>query len=145
MPTELQGKLLLLEVDFTGAGTTFDTIVCLQTFSDSLDVPIERVDTDCGSFASPGNPTEIIEIAAIKDIAPAANTGSYKKVYAAAHAGNKVKVRIQNPVVGSVTLGSQIYKMFDGYFSNVTLEKDTNSPVSWTASLESSGVIDITP
>jgi hypothetical protein len=143
--TELQGRLLALEIDFTGAGTTWDSLVCLQNFDNPLDVPIERVDTDCGSIASPGNPTETVNFSAIKNLEPGVSEESYQACYNAAIAGTKVKVRIQNPAVGSVTQGSKIYKMFDAYFSNVTLEKDTNSPISFSGTIESTGTIDTTP
>jgi len=142
--TELQGKLLALEVDFTGAGTTYDTMVCLQNFDSPMEASVEKIDTDCGQVTSVGVPGVTVSATCINDLAPGSNQASFKKCDAALAAGTKVKVRLQNPVVGAVTLGSQVYRVFDAYFSEVTIQKDTNAPMSFTFTLNSTGTIDVT-
>lgn len=142
MSTELQGKLLPLEVDFTGAGSTYKTLICLQNFDYNLDVPIDVQETDCGQISSPGNPGVNVTLTCVEDLAPGGTQASFKEVHDAALAGTKVKVRVQNPVVGAVLLGTRIFSNFDAYFSNVTLNKRTTGPVTFSATLQSSGTID---
>jgi hypothetical protein len=142
MATEMQGKLLPLEIDFAGAATNYDVVVCMQNFDMALDVPLDVQDTDCGQIASPGTGGINISVTAIDDLAPGASQGSYKKCFDAALDGDKVSVRVRNPVVGSVALGTAIYATFSAYISNVTLQKNTTGPVTFTMTIQSTGAID---
>ena len=144
MATELLGKLIPLEIDFTGAGTTYDTIVCAEAFTSDFEGTVDTVDTDCGKITSVGAPGVNVSANFVVDLAPGVNTASFKKCDVAMSASTKVKVRIQNPVVGAVTLGSQIFREFFAYFTKVTLSKDTNGPVKCDITLVSTGTIDIT-
>lgn len=144
MATELLGKLIPLEIDFTGAGSTYDTIVCSEAFTSDFEGTVDTVDTDCGKITSVGTPGVTVSANFVVDLAPLTNTASFKKCDAAMGASTKVAVRIQNPVVGSVTLGTQIYRQFFAYFTKVTLTKDTNGPVKCDITLVSTGTIDIT-
>lgn len=145
MATELQGKLLPLEIDFTGAGTDYDTIVCMQNFDMALDVPLDVQDTDCGQISAPGTAGININVTAIDNLAPTATEGSYKQCFNAALDGDKVKVRVRNPATGSVAQSAAIFAEFDAYLSNVTLQKNTTGPVSFTMTIQSTGTIDATP
>ena len=144
MATELLGKLIPLEIDFTGAGTTWDTIICSEAFTSDFEGTVDTVDTDCGKITSVGAPGVTVTANGVVDLAPGTNQASIKKCDIAMAASTKVMVRIQNPVVGAVTLGSQIFRSFSAYFTKVTINKDTNGPVKFDLSLVSTGAIDIT-
>ncbi len=144
MATELLGSLIPLEIDFTGAGSAYDTIVCSEAFVSDLEGTVDTVDTDCGKITTVGVPGVNVTANFVADLAPGVNTASIKKCDIAIAGSAKVKVRIQNPVVGVVAIGTQIYRVFDAYFTKVTISKETNGPVRCDIALVSTGTIDIT-
>ena len=140
----LLGKLVPLEIDFTGAGTTYKILVCLESFDSDISAKVDQQETDCGVLAAVGTPGMTVNFTAVCELEPSAGQASFKDCDTAMVAGTKVAVRIQNPVSGSVTLGAQIYRQASAYFANVKLQKETTKNITFTGQLVSTGTIDIT-
>jgi hypothetical protein len=143
MATELAGKLLKLEISSDG-GTTYKTGVCAISFDETTQVPFNPEETDCGRIGSPGEAFSEISAEFITELAPSGTQFSYKDVKGWCVNGTKVKVRIQNPVVGAVTLGSQIYHEAEYYVTSIGNQKNTSQSVRFNVSMSSVGVLDIT-
>jgi len=144
MSTELAGKLLELKISVDG-GTTYKTGVCAISFDETTSVTYNPEDTDCGRIGSPGVASSEISAEFITELAPTSGQFSYKDVKGWCVNGTKVLVEIQNPVVGAVTLGSQIYHKAEYYITSVGNQKNTTQSVRFNVSMSSVGALDITP
>lgn len=141
----LLGTLVPLEVDFTGVGSTYKTLVCMQNFDAEVSSAIDTQETDCGQINTPGTPGSSVNFTAVCELTPGVSQATYKDCLAAQVANTLVKLRIQNPASGSVALGAAFYLQYDAYFSNVTLQKQTGAVITFTGTINSTGAIDVTP
>jgi hypothetical protein len=140
---EVVGKLVPLYIDFTGAGTTYKTLVCLQQFDESIDVPIDTQESDCGQKSAPGTPGATINFTAICETEPGINQATLHDCKAAAVAGTRVSVKIENPADGSIGVGEAFRSEYSAYISNVTTQKQTTGVIIFTGTLNSTGPIDV--
>ncbi len=141
---QVQSSLQLVEIDVEG-GSTYKNLVCISTSSLEGTADTTTEDTDCGSFTSVGNVTYSLTADAICELSPSASQITYGDLLPKFIAKSLVSVRWQNPVVGSVTLGSKYYHQFKAYITSLTLNKPSASGyVSFSVTLESDGAIDVT-
>jgi hypothetical protein len=142
---ELLGTLVPLEVDFTGVGSTYRTLVCLQNFDLEVSSNIDTQETDCGQINTPGIPGSTVNFTAVCEVTPGGSQATYKDCLAAQVANTKVKVRVQNPTVQGASIGTAFFVNYDAYFNNVTLQKQTGAVITFTGTITSTGPIDVTP
>lgn len=142
---ELLGTLVPLEVDFTGVGSSYKILVCMQNFDLEVSSAIDTQETDCGQINTPGTPGSTVNFTAVCELVPSGSQATYKDCLAAQVANTKVKVRVQNPASGSVAQGAAFFVAYDAYFSNVILQKQTGTAITFTGTLTSASVIDVTP
>jgi hypothetical protein len=140
--SEVAGKLVPLKVSFNG-GSTFKTLVCLQQFDESIDVPIDTQETDCGQIAVPGTPGATVNFQAICETEPSGTQASLNDCKSAAVNGTKVIIKIASPAAGSLTEGQAFFSSYEAYFSNVTMTKQTSQAIQFSGTLSSNGPLDI--
>ena len=144
MSNNLLGSLVPLEIDFTGAGSTYKTLVCMESFDADFTAKVDQQETDCGVISAVGTPGMTVNFTAVCELEPSAGQASFAECDAALAAKTKVLVRIQNPVSGSVTLGAKIYRQASAYFSSVKLQKETTKNIIFSGTLVTTGLVDVT-
>jgi hypothetical protein len=140
----LLGSQVPLEIDFTGAGTTYKTLVCLESFECDLSTKVDQQETDCGVISAVGTPVMTINFDCVMELEPITGQASFAECDAALIAKTKVAVRVQNPVSGAVALGAKLYRQASAYFTNVKVSKSTDKTINFSGQLVSTGTIDIT-
>jgi len=139
--SEVAGRLVPLKVSFDG-GSTFKTLVCLQQFDESIDVPIDTQETDCGQISAPGTPGATVNFQAICETEPSVSQASLNDCKLAAKNGTAVVIQIASPAAGSLTEGEAFFSQYDAYFSNVTMTKQTSQAIQFSGTLSSTGELD---
>lgn len=141
--SEIAGKLVPLQVDFTGAGTTYKTLVCLQQFDESIEVPVDTQETDCGQKSAPGTPGATVNFTAVCETEPSGSQATLQDCKEAAVNGTKCKVKIESPASGSLSAGDAFYSTYDVYFSNITTQKQTSQAIIFTGTMKSTGTLTV--
>lgn len=141
---QITGSTQNIDIDFTGAGTTYKTLVCLRSASVNTTANITEEDTNCGRISAPGIAGMSFDFDAICETAPSGSQASYKDCLTAIAAGTKVKVRFQNPVVTGSSAGAAYYHEVEAYFADLTLNQETSAAVNFSGTLTSTGTLDIT-
>jgi len=141
---QVLGALQNVEIDVTG-GTSFDDLVCLSTSSINGTADSSSTQTNCGVLTSVGFPQMTLNFDAICKTDPTAGSEiSYNSLLQAFNAKTLVNVRVQNPVVTGSSLGEAYYHQFKGYVTSLTWNQSTTEFISFSGSIVSSGVIDVT-
>jgi hypothetical protein len=109
-----------IEVDVTGAGTTYKNLVCLRNSSVEGTNSVSEEETNCGKLTSVANPGFA--------------------------ASTLVAVRFQNPVVSGSSVGAAYYHQALCYITGLTLNQDAagGAYINFTVTFQSTGVIDVT-
>jgi hypothetical protein len=141
--SEIAGRLVPLLVDFTGAGTSFKTLVCLQQFDESIDVPIDVQETDCGQKSAPGTPGATVNFTAVCETEPTSDQATLQDCKEAAVAGTRCMVKIESPAEGSVSAGDAFYSSYYVYFGNITTQKQTSQTITFTGTMQSTGTLTV--
>lgn len=142
---QIQGSVQNIEVDFTGAGSSYKTLVCLRTSSVNTTTSVTDEDTNCGKITSVGIPGMSFDFDAICETAPSGSQASYKDCLTAIANSTKVKVRFQNPTVTGSSIGTVYYHEVEAYFTDLTLNQETSAAINFSGTIQSTGTLDITP
>ena len=90
---EISGQKVNIYIDLTGVGTTFDQVVCLTEGSVSINTPINRTQTNCGSKVAAGVPEVSISGTFVAETSPTGTQTSLQEVLGNAIAPALIKVR----------------------------------------------------
>ena len=134
-----------IEIDVTG-GTNYKTLVCVQssTVDGSADVTTEQ--TDCGVLTSVADPVYTVSADALCETSPSVSQVSYKDLQTAFINKTLVSVRVQSPVVTGSSLGAAYYHQFAARITSLPLSKASSAAyIAFSITLQSDGVIDVTP
>ena len=143
---QITGKLQDIEVDFTGAGTTWKSLVCLRNSSVETSSTVNEDETNCGKLVSVSTPGFTFNFDAVCENAPTGSQASYEDCLSAIANSTEVSVRFQNPTTTGSSIGTFYYHKAQAYFTSLTLNQDSSGGayVSFSGTLQSSGVLDIT-
>lgn len=134
-----------IEIDVAG-GTSYKTLICVNTGTLDGTADVVTEDTDCGRFTSVGNLAYQVTADAICETAPSVSQVTYNSLLTAFANKTLVNVRIQNPVVTGSSLGTFYYHQFSARISALSLNKSSSAAyMSFSVTLQSDGAIDITP
>jgi Flp pilus assembly protein TadG len=139
---QLQSSLQYLEIDFTGAATTYEKMVCLNTFTDSGTTDVTEETTNCGVLTSVAAPKITITGEGVVEYTPDSGYASYSDVNTAFANRTQISVRIQNPVVTGSSLGAYNYETFQGYITQREFIADMTTYVKFSFQIQSTGTID---
>ena len=142
---QILGSVQNVEIDVTGVGTTYKTLVCLRTSSVNTTLDTTQDQTNCGVLTAVGEPSMTIDFDAICETAPSASQTSYKDLLAASVNKTLIAVRVQNPTVTGASVGTVYYHQFTAYVTDMVLNQATAEFINFSGTISSSGTLDITP
>jgi hypothetical protein len=138
-----------VEIDLTGAGTTWRSLVCLRNSSVDTTNDVTQEQTNCGVLSAIGEPSMAINFDAICETAVVTSgfnaTISYKDLLTVIKDKTLVKVRVQSPVVPASSLGAVYHHEFDAYLTSLTMNQATAEFINFSGTFQSTGVLDIIP
>jgi predicted secreted protein len=132
-----------VEIDVAG-GSSFKTLVCVQSKTVSGSVDVTEEDTDCGLLTAVGSVKYTITADAVCETAPTVSQVSYNALLTAFVNKTLVNVRVQNPVVSGSSLGAAYYHQFLSRITQLDLTGESAGYVKFSITLNSDGVIDTT-
>jgi hypothetical protein len=141
---QILGSVQNIEIDVTGA-SSYKNLVCLRTSSvnTTMDATVEQ--TNCGVLTSPSEPQMTVDFDAICEATPTIAQVSYEDLLAATVNKTLVTVRVQNPTITGSSVGTVYYHQFAGYITDLTLNQSTTEFINFSGTIQSSGVLDVTP
>jgi hypothetical protein len=140
---QIAGNLQNIEIDVTGAGSAYKTLVCLRTSSVNTTASVSEEETNCGKLTSVGTPGFSFDFDAICESAPGGSSISYKDCLTCINAGTKVKVRFRNPTITGSSVGTVYYHESEAYFTDLTLNQDASGGayINFSGTLQSTGTL----
>ena len=132
-----------IEIDVAG-GSSFKTLVCVQSKTVSGSVDVTEEDTDCGLLTAVGSVKYTITADAVCETAPTVSQVSYNALLTAFVNKTLVHVRVQNPVVSGSSLGAAYFHSFYARITQLDLTGESAGYVKFSITLNSDGVIDTT-
>jgi predicted secreted protein len=132
-----------IEIDVAG-GSSFKTLVCVQSKTVSGSVDVTEEDTDCGLLTAVGSVKYTITADAVCETAPTVSQVSYNALLTAFVNKTLVHVRVQNPVVSGSSLGAAYYHSFYARITQLDLTGESAGYVKFSITLNSDGIVDIT-
>lgn len=146
MGVQISGVNQTIEVDVTGAGTTYKTLVCLRNSSVKGTNSVSEEETGCGKFTSVANPGFTFSADAICEVSPTSSQVSYKDLLTAWSNSTAVAVRMQSPVVPGSSIGVAYYHQALCFITDLSLNQDAKGGayINFTVTFQSTGVVDVT-
>jgi hypothetical protein len=143
---QISGSVQDIEIDFTGAASTWKVLVCLKSSGVQTSSSVAEEETNCGVLTSVSVPKFIFSFDAICEVAPSGSQASYEDCLAAIVGSDEVSVRFQNPTVTGSSVGTFYYHKAQAYFTDLNLTQDAAAGgyVSFSGTLQSTGTLDIT-
>jgi predicted secreted protein len=132
-----------IEIDVAG-GSSYKTLVCVQSKTVSGTVDVTEEDTDCGLLTAVGSVKYTITADAVCETAPTVSQVSYNALLTAFVNKTLVSVRVQNPTVTGSSLGTAYYHSFYARITQLDLTGESAGYVKFSITLNSDGAIDTT-
>jgi len=140
---QIQSSNQPIEIDVAG-GSSYKTLVCVQSKTLSGSVDVTEEDTDCGLLTAVGSVKYEISADGVCETAPSVSQVSYSSLLTAFNNKTLVSVRVQNPVVSGSSLGASYYHQFSARITALELTGESAGYIKFSITLNSDGVIDIT-
>ena len=141
---QVLGSLQNIEIDVLG-GASYKNLVCLRTSSVNTTMDATTEQTNCGVLTSPSEPQMSLDFDAICETSPTITQVSYEDLLSSMVNKTLVTVRVQNPVVSGSSAGAAYYHLFSGYITDLTLNQSTTEFINFSGTVQSTGVLDVTP
>lgn len=141
---QVLGSLQNVEIDVAG-GSSYKNLVCLRTSSVNTTMDATTEQTNCGVLTSPSEPAMSVDFDAICETSPSVAQVSYEDLLTAMVGKTLVAVRVQNPVVSGSSVGAAYYHQFSGYITDLTLNQSTTEFINFSGTIQSTGILDVTP
>jgi hypothetical protein len=141
---QVLGSLQNIEIDVLG-GSSYKNLVCLRTSSVNTTMDATTEQTNCGVLTSPSEPQMSLDFDAICETSPTITQVSYEDLLSSMVNKTLVTVRVQNPVVSGSSAGAAYYHLFSGYITDLTLNQSTTEFINFSGTVQSTGVLDVTP
>jgi hypothetical protein len=143
---QILGTNQKVEIDVTGAGTTWQSLVCLRNSSVDTTNDVTQEQTNCGVLSAVGEPSMALNFDAICETvvtAGANGTVSYKALLDAIKNKTLVRVRVQSPVSSGSSAGAFYHHEFSGYLTSLTMNQATAEFINFSGTIQSTGELDI--
>lgn len=131
---EIPGQNVNIYIDLTGVGTTFDQVVCLTEGSLSINTPINRTQTNCGSKVAAGVPEVSISGTFVAETAPTGSQTSLQEILGEAIAPGLIKVRAEYD-----TDNTKFFIQGDAYVTGFEVNWVTDGNLEFSATFEING------
>ena len=136
---QVLGQNQLLEVDVTGAGTTYKTMVCLSTSSVSVDMQTSDEYTNCGLLTATSPIKVTFSFDAVCETAPSVSQVSYQSLLDAMAASTLIKIRFQNPAVTGSSIGTAYKHECSAYITKLDMKQSSKELIKFTGTITSTG------
>jgi hypothetical protein len=143
---QILGTNQKVEIDVTGAGTVWQSLVCLRNSSVDTTNDVTQEQTNCGVLSAVGEPSMALNFDAIcETVVTAGNNGtvSYKALLDAIKNKTLVRVRVQSPVSPGSSAGLFYHHEFSGYLTSLTMNQATAEFINFSGTIQSTGELDI--
>jgi hypothetical protein len=143
---QILGTNQKVEIDVTGAGTTWQSLVCLRNSSVDTTNDVTQEQTNCGVLSAVGEPSMALNFDAICETvvtAGANGTVSYKALLDAITNKTLIKVRVQSPVSPGSSAGLFYHHEFSAFLTSLTMNQATAEFINFSGTAQSTGTLDI--
>lgn len=142
---QIQGSIQNIDIDVTGTGSSYKTLVCLRTSSVNTTTSVNEDETNCGKLTSVGIPGFSFDFDAVCETAPTVSQVTYSSLLSAIKNGTQIKVRFQNPTVTGSSTGTVYYHEASAYVTDLTLNQDAagGAYMNFSGTIQSTGTIAI--
>ena len=135
----IQSNTAPLEIS-TDNGATWDVLVCLTSVTLDMSREINKTTTFCGTSVGLSEPSVTVSFEAQCESAPTSSQVTYKDMLTLFASGTVVKWRQQD-----AGAGTNFYHSGDAYVVSLSEAATAGEVVTFSGSLEMTGVLDITP
>ena len=142
---QILGTNQQVEIDVTNAGTTWKALVCLRNSSVDTTNDVTSEQTNCGVLSAVGEPSMALNFDAICETAPTASQTSYKDLLSASVGKTLIRVRLSSPVQTGSSMGLFYHHEFSGYVTSLTMNQASGEFINFSGTIQSTGLLDITP
>jgi len=144
---QILGTNQKVEIDFSNAGTTWESLICLRNSSVDTSTDVTSEQTNCGVLSAVGEPSMALNFDAICETAPntiAPNLQvSYKKILDASVNKTLIRVRVSSPVQTGSSMGLFYHHEFSGYVTSLTFNQASGEFINFSGTIQSTGSLDI--
>jgi len=143
---QILGTNQKVEIDVTGAGTVWQSLVCLRNSSVDTTNDVTSEQTNCGVLTAVGEPSMALNFDAIcETVVTAGNNGtvSYKALLDAVTNKTLIRVRLSSPVQTGSSMGLFYHHEFSGYITSLTMNQASGEFINFSGTVQSTGLLDI--
>jgi hypothetical protein len=144
---QILGTNQKVEIDVTGLGTTWESLVCLRNSSVDTTNDVTSEQTNCGVLTAVGEPSMALNFDAICEtvvVSTGVNrTVSYKALLDAITNKTLIRVRLSSPVQTGSSMGLFYHHEFSGYITSLTLNQASGEFINFSGTVQSTGLLDI--
>lgn len=136
---QVLGQNQMLEVDVTGTGTSYKSLVCLSNSGVSSDMQTSDEYTNCGLLTATSPIKVTFTFDAVCETAPTVSQCSYQSLLDAMAASTLVKVRFQNPAVSGSSIGTAYKHECSAYITKLDMKQSSKELIKFTGTISSTG------
>lgn len=136
----MDSKLVALSISTNLVTPSYKEVVCATDTGLNMDVDVSTVDTKCGVKKSPGSANITMNISGVAEFAPTSTQMSANTLFDLGQNGTRFLVKIADTAVTPT-----YYRQGEAFFSSYNETANNGEQVSFDATLEIDGDVDITP
>lgn len=138
---QIQGSNVTLQLRESGTTGAYLNVVCETTSSLSGSASVSTEVTKCNTLTSVANPTVTFSVEGIAETAPTAGQVSIEQLLGWFTGKTLLDIKYEDPEGG----GTNFYVQGSGYMTEFGITSPSEGNVSFTASFQLTGSIDVTP
>jgi hypothetical protein len=138
---QIQGSAVTMQIRESGTTGGYLNVVCETTSSLSGSASVSTEVTKCNTLTSVASPTITFAVEGIAETAPSAGQVSVEQLLGWFTAKSLLDIKYEDPEGG----GTNFYVQGTGYMTEFGITSPSEGNVSFTASFQLTGSIDVTP
>lgn len=138
---QIQGSTVTLQLRESGTTGSYLNVVCETTSSLSGTTSVSTEVTKCNTLTSVASPTITFSVEGIAETSPSAGQVSLEIMLGWFAAKTLLDIKYEDPEDG----GTNFYVQGSGYMTEFGITSPSEGNVSFTASFQLTGTIDVTP
>jgi polyisoprenoid-binding protein YceI len=138
---QIQGSTVTLQLRESGTTGSYLNVVCETTSSLSGTTSVSTEVTKCNTLTSVASPTITFSVEGIAETSPSAGQVSLEIMLGWFAAKTLLDIKYEDPEGG----GTNFYVQGNGYMTEFGITSPSEGNVSFTASFQLTGTIDVTP
>jgi hypothetical protein len=138
---QIQGSSVTLQLRESGTTGSYLNVVCETTSSLSGSASVSTEVTKCSTLTSVASPTVTFAVEGIAETSPSAGQVSIEQLLGWFTGKTLLDIKYEDPEGG----GTNFYVQGSGYMTEFGITSPSEGNVSFTASFQLTGTIDVTP